>query len=300
MAAHELHTPLQSLLIGTDSMLTRLRATRRRGAARLADRALAMQQRTLSRIGRAHALAAQRRAAPRGDARRTCTSASIWRALVREVVARHRRRAGVGWLYCWHRGAGARRVGTLGSARGSTPCSTNLLSNAIKYGAGKPITIVVDSDEESGVGSWCATRASASALSIRSASSSASSAAARRRACRASASGCGWRARFARPRRHHQRREPVGAGRGIHDSSSACRMSDDARRLPTGIVGIDTILRGGLDRTAASTSSPVQPGIGKTIFGNQLCFAHARRGGRAVYCTLLAETHGAHARQHRA
>lgn len=33
------------------------------------------------------------------------------------------------------------------------------------------------------------------------------------------------------------------------------------------------------------------PGAGKTILGNQICFHHAAGGARAVYLTLLAETH---------
>ena len=34
-----------------------------------------------------------------------------------------------------------------------------------------------------------------------------------------------------------------------------------------------------------------RPGAGKTTLGNQLAFAHVARGGRAVYMTLLAESH---------
>jgi circadian clock protein KaiC len=33
------------------------------------------------------------------------------------------------------------------------------------------------------------------------------------------------------------------------------------------------------------------PGTGKTILGNQLCFAHVAGGGRAIYVTLLTESH---------
>ncbi|MBV9374528.1 MAG: serine/threonine protein phosphatase, partial [Alphaproteobacteria bacterium] len=33
------------------------------------------------------------------------------------------------------------------------------------------------------------------------------------------------------------------------------------------------------------------PGAGKTILGNQICFHHAARGGRALYVTLMAENH---------
>src|SRR5436190_3095528 len=62
-------------------------------------------------------------------------------------------------------------------------------------------------------------------------------------------------------------------------------------RVPTSIAGFDTVLRGGLFQGSVCLVTG-QPGAGKTIFGNQTAFAHARAGHRAVYCTLLAETHG--------
>src|SRR5437868_4308748 len=68
-------------------------------------------------------------------------------------------------------------------------------------------------------------------------------------------------------------------------------MSDVTERLPTGIAGVDAILGGGLFHGAVYLVTG-QPGTGKTIFGNQVCFAHARGGGQSIYCTLLAETHG--------
>ncbi len=62
------------------------------------------------------------------------------------------------------------------------------------------------------------------------------------------------------------------------------------RRHPTGIPGLDLILEGGL---LASGVYIVQgpPGAGKTILANQACFHHAANGGRALYVTLLAESH---------
>src|SRR5512132_2448661 len=33
-------------------------------------------------------------------------------------------------------------------------------------------------------------------------------------------------------------------------------------------------------------------GVGRTILGNQMAFHHVRTGGRAVYATLLSESHG--------
>ena len=60
--------------------------------------------------------------------------------------------------------------------------------------------------------------------------------------------------------------------------------------LPTGIAGLDVILKGGF---LAGGIYIIQghPGAGKTILGNQLCFNHVAAGGKALYVTLLAETH---------
>jgi circadian clock protein KaiC len=70
-------------------------------------------------------------------------------------------------------------------------------------------------------------------------------------------------------------------------------MSDQrpsSERRPTGIEGLDRILEGGL---LVSGVYIVQgpPGAGKTILANQACFNHAAAGGRAIYVTLLAESH---------
>ena len=61
-------------------------------------------------------------------------------------------------------------------------------------------------------------------------------------------------------------------------------------RVPTGIPGLDTVLRGGFLRACIYIVRG-EPGTGKTIFGNQFCFNHVAAGHRAVYVTLLAETH---------
>src|SRR3954466_6366245 len=61
-------------------------------------------------------------------------------------------------------------------------------------------------------------------------------------------------------------------------------------RLSTGIPGLDRILDGGLlEAGVYIVQGP--PGAGKTILANQACFYHASEGGRAVYITLLAESH---------
>ena len=69
-------------------------------------------------------------------------------------------------------------------------------------------------------------------------------------------------------------------------------MSDSERRaerVPTGVPGLDDILEGGLFK---GSTYVVQgpPGSGKTILANQLCAETARRRGRALYVSLLAES----------
>ena len=61
-------------------------------------------------------------------------------------------------------------------------------------------------------------------------------------------------------------------------------------RVPTGIPGLDTVLRGGFLKAGIYIVRG-EPGTGKTILGNQLCFNRAAAGHHAVYVTLLAETH---------
>lgn len=62
------------------------------------------------------------------------------------------------------------------------------------------------------------------------------------------------------------------------------------QRLPSGIPGLDTMLGGGFFRSGVYIVHGM-PGSGKTIFANQLCYAHVAGGGRAVYVTLLSESH---------
>jgi len=61
-------------------------------------------------------------------------------------------------------------------------------------------------------------------------------------------------------------------------------------RVATGVPGLDAVLQGGLLKGGVYiVQGP--PGAGKTILGNQICFAQAAAGGNAVYVTLLAESH---------
>ena len=61
-------------------------------------------------------------------------------------------------------------------------------------------------------------------------------------------------------------------------------------RLLTGVPGLDVILGGGLFRGGVYMVIG-SPGVGKTILGNQLCYRHVAQGGRAIYLTLLSESH---------
>lgn len=63
-------------------------------------------------------------------------------------------------------------------------------------------------------------------------------------------------------------------------------------RTPTGVAGLDAVLRGGLVNGGTYLLMG-RPGTGKTTLGNQLCFAHVARGVRASYVTLLGESHAA-------
>jgi circadian clock protein KaiC len=61
-------------------------------------------------------------------------------------------------------------------------------------------------------------------------------------------------------------------------------------RSPTCIPGLDTLLGGGV-LTGGIYIIQGAPGAGKTILANQICFGAAATGGRALYVTLLAESH---------
>jgi circadian clock protein KaiC len=70
-------------------------------------------------------------------------------------------------------------------------------------------------------------------------------------------------------------------------------MTDNDRvgeRLPTGVPGLDPLLRGGLPRGGVYIIEG-PPGAGKTILGNQVCYHSANNGIQSVYLTLLAESH---------
>jgi circadian clock protein KaiC len=61
-------------------------------------------------------------------------------------------------------------------------------------------------------------------------------------------------------------------------------------RFRSGIPGLDLVLGGGFLQGAVYIIQGV-PGTGKTIFAHQVCFEHIRNGGRALYVTVLSESH---------
>ncbi|MDR6660371.1 circadian clock protein KaiC [Tardiphaga robiniae] len=67
-------------------------------------------------------------------------------------------------------------------------------------------------------------------------------------------------------------------------------MSGDNGRFATGVPGLDAILGGGVFDGGIYIIQGA-PGAGKTILGNQICFAQAAQGRNALYITLLAESH---------
>ena len=68
------------------------------------------------------------------------------------------------------------------------------------------------------------------------------------------------------------------------------RGSPKARLQASGVEGLDTVLQGGF-LAGGIYIIQGEPGTGKTILGNQICFTHVARGGKALYVTLLAESH---------
>ncbi|MDC0715175.1 ATPase domain-containing protein [Stigmatella sp. ncwal1] len=63
-----------------------------------------------------------------------------------------------------------------------------------------------------------------------------------------------------------------------------------AERLLTDVPRLDFITKGGLLKgDCYSVMGP--PGSGKTVLANQIAFNHVKRGGRALYVTLLSESH---------
>src|SRR4051812_21730049 len=61
-------------------------------------------------------------------------------------------------------------------------------------------------------------------------------------------------------------------------------------QLPTGIPGLDRLLRGGLRRSGLHVLLG-RAGAGKSILAHQAGAHHIRQGGKVLYLTALVETH---------
>ncbi|RKH28037.1 circadian clock protein KaiC [Corallococcus praedator] len=78
------------------------------------------------------------------------------------------------------------------------------------------------------------------------------------------------------------------------DSDEGTQAKDGrspAKRLVTNVPRLDFITKGGLI-LGSSYAIIGPPGSGKTVLANQIAFQHVRNGGKALYITLLSESHG--------
>jgi circadian clock protein KaiC len=66
--------------------------------------------------------------------------------------------------------------------------------------------------------------------------------------------------------------------------------TSELTRVSTGVAGFDRILHGGFFQGGLYIITG-PPGAGKTILGNQLCFHAIASGGRAIFMTVLTESH---------
>ncbi len=74
------------------------------------------------------------------------------------------------------------------------------------------------------------------------------------------------------------------------DEKGAAEREGRQPRLETGVPRLDFITKGGLLK-GASYAILGPPGSGKTVLANQIAFNHVKGGGRALYVTLLTESH---------
>lgn len=94
----------------------------------------------------------------------------------------------------------------------------------------------------------------------------------------------------------HSSNDPNGPGASGESQSpvpfpeTQPRQPKPLSRVPSGIAGLDIILKGGFLRGGIYFISG-QPGTGKTILSNQMAFNHVASGGRVVFVSILSETH---------
>lgn len=65
----------------------------------------------------------------------------------------------------------------------------------------------------------------------------------------------------------------------------------ELRRVPSFVPGLDTVLGGGFFSGGLYLILGVA-GAGKTVLGSQIIYGHAAQGGRALFVTVLGESHG--------
>lgn len=69
------------------------------------------------------------------------------------------------------------------------------------------------------------------------------------------------------------------------------RSDGDLRRITTHVPGLDTVLNGGF-LSGGLYLIQGAPGAGKTILASQIIYGHAAEGRRALFVTVLGESHG--------
>ncbi|WP_375760305.1 RAD55 family ATPase [Corallococcus exercitus] len=74
-------------------------------------------------------------------------------------------------------------------------------------------------------------------------------------------------------------------------SNTSDEGKSPAKRLVTNVPRLDFITKGGLIQ-GSSYAIIGPPGSGKTVLANQIAFQHVKNGGKALYVTLLSESHG--------
>ncbi|QAT86479.1 circadian clock family protein KaiC [Corallococcus coralloides] len=74
-------------------------------------------------------------------------------------------------------------------------------------------------------------------------------------------------------------------------STPSSEGKSPAKRLVTNVPRLDFITKGGLIQ-GSSYAIIGPPGSGKTVLANQIAFQHVKNGGKALYVTLLSESHG--------
>src|SRR3954468_20284156 len=86
------------------------------------------------------------------------------------------------------------------------------------------------------------------------------------------------------------RRDQIGR-RMTQSEADAGEDEGEIARVPSHVPGLDAILYGGfLQGGLYMVQGP--PGAGKTILASQILYGHAAAGGRAIFVTVLGESHG--------